>query len=116
MHDPRRSIPDFAALNPGYLLHFGNRLFKRLVHGSIIAIVEAKPRPSTDALHSRPGAGTDGGYVASVPVLPGCVSQGDTRAAALTNIREAIRLFIDDCRAANDPVPIEAGKAFVDAG
>ena len=25
----------------------------------------------------------DGGYVASVPALPGCVSQGDTRAEAL---------------------------------
>jgi predicted RNA binding protein YcfA (HicA-like mRNA interferase family) len=31
----------------------------------------------------------DGGYVASVPALPGCVSQGDTRAEALKNIQEA---------------------------
>jgi predicted RNase H-like HicB family nuclease len=46
----------------------------------------------------------DGGYVASVPALPGCVSQGDTRAQALANIREAMELYIDDCRAAGDPV------------
>jgi antitoxin HicB len=32
----------------------------------------------------------DGGYVASAPALPGCVSQGDNRTEALNNIREAI--------------------------
>jgi predicted RNase H-like HicB family nuclease len=42
----------------------------------------------------------DGGYVATVPVLPGCVSQGDTRDDVLGNIREAIELYIEDCRAA----------------
>lgn len=31
-----------------------------------------------------------GGYVATCPALPGCVSQGETREEALTNIREAI--------------------------
>jgi predicted RNase H-like HicB family nuclease len=57
---------------------------------------------------------SDGGYVASVPALPGCVSQGDTREDALANIREAIELYVDDCRAAGDPVPTEAGKEFVE--
>src|SRR5579864_1341651 len=52
----------------------------------------------------------DGGYVASVPALPGCVSQGDNRAEALNNIREAIELYVEDCRAAGDPVPNEAGR------
>lgn len=56
----------------------------------------------------------DGGYVASVPALPGCVSQGETRAEALTNIREAIELYVEDCREAGDPVPTEAGKEFVE--
>ena len=56
----------------------------------------------------------DGGYVASVPALPGCVSQGDTRAEALSNIREAIQLYVDDCRDAGDPIPTEAGKEIVE--
>jgi antitoxin HicB len=56
----------------------------------------------------------DGGYVVSVPALPGCVSQADTRAQALNNIREAIELYIEDCREAGDPVPDEAGKEFVE--
>ena len=57
---------------------------------------------------------TDGGFVASVPVLPGCVSQGDDRAEALDNVREAIELYVDDYRDAGDPVPTEAGKEFVE--
>jgi len=56
----------------------------------------------------------DGGYVATVPALPGCVSQGDDRAEALANVREAIELYIEDCRAAGDPVPTEIGREFVD--
>lgn len=47
----------------------------------------------------------DGGFVVSVPELPGCVSQGDTRDEAMANIREAIELFIEDCRLAGDPIP-----------
>ncbi len=33
------------------------------------------------------------GYVADVPELPGCMSQGKTVEAALKNIREAICLY-----------------------
>jgi len=47
----------------------------------------------------------DGGFVVSVPALPGCISQGDTREDALANIREAISLYVEDCRHADDPVP-----------
>jgi predicted RNase H-like HicB family nuclease len=57
---------------------------------------------------------TDGGYVASVPALPGCVSQGDTRSEALANIREAIEVYLEDCREAGDPVSTETGKEFVE--
>ena len=56
----------------------------------------------------------DGGYVASVPALAGCVSQGDSRTEALANIREAIEAYVEDCRDAGDPVPTEAGKEFVE--
>ena len=56
----------------------------------------------------------DGGYVVSVPALPGCVSQGESRTEALDNIREAIELYIEDCREAGDPIPTEVGKEFVE--
>ncbi len=56
----------------------------------------------------------DGGYVASAAALPGCVTQGGTRAEALVNIREAIELYLADCRDAGEPVPNEAGKEIVE--
>jgi predicted RNase H-like HicB family nuclease len=37
----------------------------------------------------------EGGYTASVPTLPGCVSEGDTREEALANIRDAIELYLE---------------------
>lgn len=56
----------------------------------------------------------DGGYVAVVPALPGCISQGDTKDAVVANIREAIELYIEDCVEAGDPVPNEVGKEFIE--
>jgi predicted RNase H-like HicB family nuclease len=46
--------------------------------------------------------------------LPGCISQADNRAEALKNISGAIKLYIEDCRDAGDPVPTEAGKEFIE--
>lgn len=39
--------------------------------------------------------GEDGYVVAECPAIPGCISQGQTRTEALTNIREAIALCLD---------------------
>jgi predicted RNase H-like HicB family nuclease len=58
----------------------------------------------------------DGGYVVSVPALPGCVSQGGDRAEALANIREAIERYFEDCIGAGEQVPLEGARAFVDIG
>jgi len=66
------------------------------------------------ALHSRLGTRRGWGYVAIVPARPGCVTQGDDRAEALANVREAIELYIEDCLEAGDPVPTEIGREFVD--
>jgi predicted RNase H-like HicB family nuclease len=57
---------------------------------------------------------SDGGYVASVPTLPGCISQGDTHKEVLSNINEAVKLYLDDCRDAGDPIPTEVGKEFLE--
>lgn len=35
------------------------------------------------------------GYVADVPQLPGCMSQGKTVDAALRNVRHAIELYVE---------------------
>ena len=37
----------------------------------------------------------EGGFTAVVPVLPGCISEGDTREEALANVREAITIYLE---------------------
>ena len=46
-------------------------------------------------------------YVVSVPLLPGCYTQGKTYKEALENIEDAIRLHIEARQALGEPVPIE---------
>jgi predicted RNase H-like HicB family nuclease len=40
-------------------------------------------------------ASEEGGFTVSVPSLPGCISEGETREEALANIREAIELYLE---------------------
>jgi predicted RNase H-like HicB family nuclease len=56
----------------------------------------------------------DGGYVVSVPALPGCVSQGNTREEALKNIEEAIELYLEDVVASRESIPAEDSREYVE--
>lgn len=47
----------------------------------------------------------DGVFVACVPSLPGCVSQGGSRSEAVHNIQEAIAGYLESLRAHDEPVP-----------
>ncbi|HET9402646.1 MAG TPA: type II toxin-antitoxin system HicB family antitoxin [Candidatus Acidoferrales bacterium] len=47
----------------------------------------------------------DDGYYVSCPSLQGCYSQGDSYEEALENIKDAIRLHIEDRLATGEPVP-----------
>jgi predicted RNase H-like HicB family nuclease len=47
----------------------------------------------------------DGGWVAEVPSLPGCISQGDTRQEAIASIRDAIATWIDGAQQVGMEVP-----------
>jgi predicted RNase H-like HicB family nuclease len=57
---------------------------------------------------------TDGGYLAVVPALPGCVSQGNTRAEVLMNIEKAMGLYLEDIREVGEPIPVEADREYVE--
>ena len=47
----------------------------------------------------------DGVFVAEVPALPGCISQGNTRKEVLQNIQEAISAYLESLKAHNEPIP-----------
>jgi predicted RNase H-like HicB family nuclease len=61
----------------------------------------------------------DGFITAEVPTLAGCVSQGRTRAEALTNIEEAISLWLETKAAhgyPNQPLKAEVTEVQVSDG
>lgn len=52
--------------------------------------------------------GENGYFVATVPALPGCISQGKTESEAKENIKEAIELHLEAL--AEDGIPITPSK------
>ena len=51
--------------------------------------------------------GRESGFVAYVPALRGCVSQGETHDEALANIKEAAELYVETLIEDKLPVPPE---------
>jgi predicted RNase H-like HicB family nuclease len=45
----------------------------------------------------------EGEYTVTVPSLPGCISEGESREEAIRNIREAIELYLE---------PVEDDQTF----
>lgn len=56
----------------------------------------------------------DGVFVVDVPALPGCISQGETRGEALTNIKEAIAGYLESLEAHGEPVPPPISEEIVE--
>jgi predicted RNase H-like HicB family nuclease len=48
----------------------------------------------------------DGVFVAEVPSLPGCISQGAAREEALVNIKEAIAVYVESLKAHGEAVQL----------
>ena len=59
-------------------------------------------------------ADEDGVYVAEVPALPGCISQGKTRSEAIENIKEAITAYLESLQAHAEPVPAPITEEVVE--
>jgi len=56
----------------------------------------------------------DGIFVAEVPSLPGCISQGKTRKEAVKNIQEAIEAYLESLKKHNEPIPPPITEEFVE--
>jgi len=56
-------------------------------------------------------AAPEGGYVAFVPALPGCHTQGETLEEAERNVREAIQIYLESLIAHGESIPEET-KSF----
>jgi len=57
----------------------------------------------------------DGAWIVECPAIPGCVSQGETKAVALENIRDAISLCLQVRAERGLPLTIEIRQVEVAA-
>jgi predicted RNase H-like HicB family nuclease len=51
-------------------------------------------------------------YCAHVPDLPVCVTTGATVEETVSNVRDAIKGYVESCRSHGDPVPQPTTLAF----
>ena len=58
--------------------------------------------------------GRESGYVAQVPALRGCVSQGATKQEAIANVKEAIEAYLEALAEDDLPLPTEVGRETVE--
>lgn len=58
----------------------------------------------------------DGIYIAEVPSLPGCISQGKTRLEAVKNIKEAIVAYLESLEAYGEAIPFSIYEELVEVG
>ncbi|HAH09450.1 MAG TPA: HicB family protein [Alphaproteobacteria bacterium] len=64
----------------------------------------------------EPLSAEDGaGYLATVPDLPGCMSDGATPDDALRNVEDAIEVWIDTAREMGRDVPLPTRRAVISA-
>ena len=52
----------------------------------------------------------DGAFIAEVPELPGCIAHGSTQEKALSNVREAVDLWIETAKEFGDLIPEPKGR------
>ena len=52
----------------------------------------------------------DGAYIAEVPELPGCASDGESYAEAVANAEDAMRAWIETARELGREIPTPKGR------
>ena len=57
--------------------------------------------------------GEDGYWIAECPSLPGCITQGRDREEAVTNMKEAIRVYVKTLEDDHLPVPEDRFEALL---
>jgi predicted RNase H-like HicB family nuclease len=84
--------------------------------GSIIYVMAVRTKQGGSIMKYRVIIEQDEGgvFVAEVPSLPGCISQGATRVEALKNIQEAIEAYLESLKAHDEPVPPSINEEVIE--
>jgi antitoxin HicB len=55
----------------------------------------------------------DGVYLARLPDLPGCATEGKTKEELISNAKEAIKAYLEALKKEGEPVPVAAVQLSV---
>lgn len=55
----------------------------------------------------------DGWWMAEVPSLPGCHTQGETKEEAMENVKEAIESYIASLEEDGEPIPADVDVELI---
>nr|VFJ94584.1 MAG: Predicted nuclease of the RNAse H fold, HicB family [Candidatus Kentron sp. LFY]VFK13422.1 MAG: Predicted nuclease of the RNAse H fold, HicB family [Candidatus Kentron sp. LFY] len=56
----------------------------------------------------------DGIFIVEAPSLPGCVTQGATRLEALSNIHEAIEVYLESMKKHGESIPSGISEEIIE--
>jgi antitoxin HicB len=56
----------------------------------------------------------EGGYIVTVPALPGLVTEGDTLEEARAMVKDAIRGYLESLIKHGEEIPLDAGSASLE--
>ena len=84
--------------------------------------IPSRSRYYTRSMHPEPAVryrvvierDEHGMWVAEIPSLPGCVSQGKTRTEAMQNVRDAIGGYVRSVRERGEPIPPGPEEEYLD--
>lgn len=51
----------------------------------------------------------EGGFIVTVPILPGCITEGDTLDEAISRAKEAIEVYIEELQDRGEVVQDDSG-------
>lgn len=74
------------------------------------------PHPDYPVLIEALSPEDGGGYLATVPDLPGCMSDGETREMAARNVGDAIAAWIEEAHALGRAIPAPSQVAATAQG
>ena len=72
------------------------------------------PQASKKRFHIRFQEAEEGGYIVSIPEMPGCVTQADTLEEGLAMVQDALEGLLQVARDHGDPIPEQFRDLLLD--
>ena len=69
---------------------------------------------SKKRFHIRFQEAEEGGYIVSIPEMPGCVTEAETFEAGLLMVQDALEGLLEVARKCGDPIPEQFRGLFLD--